>query len=82
MRSLTVAAMLRCFYASIEYAPSILLKQESIKNLRDPILFRGITQLCDSTNWDENACIGAKYLRVMRHIIILPLEKDHETSDM
>ena len=41
-----------------------------------------MTQLCDSTNWDENANIGAKYLRLMRHILKLDTEKDVETIDM
>ena len=45
-------------------------------------MFRSITQLCDSTNWDEESGIGAKYLRVMRHIIKLPLDKDQESTDM
>lgn len=46
------------------------------------MLFRTITQLCDSTNWDETCSIGAKYLRVMRHILVLSREKDVETNDM
>ena len=45
-------------------------------------MFRGITQLCDSTDWDEQANIGAKYLRVMRHVIRLPLREDREQDDM
>ena len=28
--------------------------------------------MCDSTDWDENCNIGAKYLRVMRSVIKLP----------
>ena len=45
-------------------------------------MFRAITQLCDSTNWDEKANIGSKYLRVMRNIIKLPLDQHTEGSDM
>ena len=45
-------------------------------------MFRSITQLCDSADWDEEAGIGAKYLRVMRNILKLPFEKDNETTDM
>jgi hypothetical protein len=45
-------------------------------------MFRSITQLCDTTNWDENSHIGAKYLRVMRSVIKLSLDKDHEKLDM
>ena len=46
------------------------------------MMFRTITQLCDSTDWDENSNIGGKYLRVMRHIISLDRVKDVETTDM
>lgn len=45
-------------------------------------MFRSITQLCDSTNWDENASIGAKYLRVMRNILKLPPDQGTESMDM
>ena len=82
IRNLTVAAYLRCLYAAIEFAPSISLKFHAIENIKDPLMFRTITQLCDSTNWDESAGIGTKYLRVMRHIIKLPLNKGVETTDM
>lgn len=82
IRNLTVAAYLRCLYAAIEYAPTIDLRFNAIQNIRDPLMFRTITQLCDSTDWDEAAGIGAKYLRVMRHIVKLPLDKGDETVDM
>ena len=45
-------------------------------------MFRSITQLCDSTNWDESASIGAKYIRVMRNIVKLPPDRGTETTDM
>jgi len=35
--------------------------------------------MCDSADWDENAYIGAKYLRVMRHAIKLPFDQVNET---
>jgi hypothetical protein len=54
----------------------------AIQNIKDPVMFRTITQLCDSTNWDESAGIGAKYLRVMRQIIKLPLNKGVESTEM
>jgi hypothetical protein len=82
IRNLTVAAYLRCLYAAIEYAPTVDLRLNAIQNIRDPLMFRTITQLCDSTDWDEEAGIGAKYLRVMRHILKLPLDKGAETTDM
>lgn len=81
-RSMTIAAFLRCLYASIEYAPSWDMKDESLNTLRDIKLFRTITQLCDCTDFDEGANIGAKYLRVMRSVITLPRNKNDEDLDM
>lgn len=78
---MTIAAFLRCLYAAIEYAPNAKLRNNAIKNIRDPVVFRSITQLCDSTNWDENANIGAKYIRVMRSILKLPPSVGTETMD-
>lgn len=69
IRNLTIAAFLRCLYSAIEYAPSVDLRRRAIENIKDPLLFRSITQLCDTTDWDESCNIGAKYLRVMRHVI-------------
>jgi len=43
LRCLTVAALLRCLYASIEYAPTMALQLEAIENIRDPVVFRNIT---------------------------------------
>lgn len=82
IRSMTIAAYLRCLYASVEYAPNVELRKQAIANIRDPLMFRAITQLCDATNFDEHANIGAKYLRVMRSIVKLPREKETETMDM
>jgi len=73
-RKLTIAAYLRCIYAAIEYAPTEVLRQNAVNNIKEPQMFRAITQLCDSADWDENAYIGAKYLRVMRHAIKLPFD--------
>lgn len=81
IRSLTVAAYLRCLFAAIEYAPSVPLRDSALQTIRDPINFRGITQLCDTTDWDEKANIGAKYLRVARSVIKLPYEKTADTTD-
>lgn len=78
LRSLTVAAYLRCLYGAIEFAPSADLKHHSVQHIKDPLTFRTITQLCDATDWDESACIGAKYLRVMRNIIRIPFHKERE----
>lgn len=84
LRSLTIAAYLRCLLAAIEYAPSdnnVSLRALAIEKIREPNMFRTITQLCDSTDWDEEASIGSKYLRLMRHIIKLPNQKDIETRE-
>ena len=77
MRSLCIAAYLRCLFAAIEYAPNQELKIEAIRNLKDDFVFRNITQLCDTTGWFE-ANIGAKYLRVMRHILKIPANDANE----
>jgi hypothetical protein len=85
LRSLTVAAYLRCLHGAIEYAPFDKhrdLRTRAIAKLREPATFRTITQLCDATDWDEGASIGSKYLRVVRHVIKLPNGKDEETTDM
>mgnify|MGYP006893256053 CR=1 FL=1 len=79
---ITCAAYLRCLYASIEYAPSQILKEEAIKNIKDKKVFDSITHLCDACNWDDDANIGSKYLRVMRNIIKMPLEKGEEDPIM
>jgi len=36
LRSLTVAALLRCIYGALEYAPTMKLKLEAIKNIKNP----------------------------------------------
>jgi hypothetical protein len=43
IRTLTVAAFLRCLYGAIEYAPAVELKLKAIENIRDPVMFRSIT---------------------------------------
>ena len=78
LRILTISAYLRCLLATIEYAPTNDLKQDAIKNIKDEQQFRTITKLCDSTNWDEEANIAPKYLRVMRFIIQMPVRNEHE----
>jgi len=82
IRVLTISAYLRCLYASIEYAPSITLQANAIQSIREPLMFRDITQLCDTVNWDETANIGAKYLRIMRQVLKLSTDKDSESTSM
>ena len=66
--ALSVAAYLRCLFAAIECAPTTELRDHSVKQLQDLFVFRSITQLCDAVGWAE-ANIGAKYLRVARHVL-------------
>lgn len=81
LRILTIAAYLRCLLATIEYAPTNELKNDAIKNIKDEQQFRTITKLCDSTNWDVEANIAPKYLRIMRFIIQLPVRNQNEDSE-
>ena len=80
IRSLCIAAYLRCLFASIEYAPTAKLRKDAILQLKDIFAFRLITQLCDTTGWLE-AGIGAKYLRIMKHIIKAQLTDNNESFD-
>ena len=68
LRSLCIAAYLRCLYGALEYAPKEQLRAEAMQSLRELYVFRNITILCDTTGWLE-ANIGAKYLRIARHVI-------------
>jgi hypothetical protein len=43
IRSLCIAAYLRCLYAAIEYAPSVELKNEAIRQLSDEFTFRNLS---------------------------------------
>ena len=43
-------------------------------------MFKFITSLCDSCDWDETANIGAKYLRVVRPIIMMELDEGNEND--
>ena len=49
-------------------------------HLSDEATFRNLTQLCDTTGWLE-CNIGAKYLRVMRHIIKVPYSVAIESKE-
>ena len=71
MRSLCIAAFLRCLFNSLEYAPDGEFYKNAIENLHSDILFKSVTQLCASTGWFE-AQIGTKYIQVMRYLIRLP----------
>lgn len=43
IRSITVAAFLRCLWAAIEFAPNFALQTEAILDITDPEMFRSIT---------------------------------------
>ena len=79
MRSLCIAAFLRCLHASVEYAPTFELNGLALNNLIDDEMFYNITQLCSSTGWCQ-ANIGTKYLQVMRCIMRLPMNKPTEDA--
>lgn len=81
MRKWNVSAYLRCLYASIEYAPTYDLRQSAISRIEDSRVFGFVTELCDACGWDEEACIGAKYLRVMRNVLEIPLENEYEEDE-
>ena len=67
-RSLSIAAFLRCLYASIDSAPHGDYYEQAIENLQNEKVFTQLTQLCASTGW-LTANIGTKYLQVMHYII-------------
>jgi hypothetical protein len=80
LRSLSVAAYLRCLYGAIEFAPKESLRAEAIQCISELYVFRNITILCDTTDWLE-ANIGAKYLRIARHVIKCSFRQVKENKD-
>ena len=50
--------------------------------MRQDYIFKAITMLCDATNWDEKAGIVMKYLRIMRHVIKTPTDRESEHMEM
>ena len=79
LRSLCVAAFLRCLYASIDCAPDGQYHLQAVNNLKSDKIFTSITQLCASTGW-LTANIGSKYLQVMRYITRVNTTKRLEDS--
>jgi hypothetical protein len=67
-RSLVISAMLRCIYASIEYSPTLELKDQTISQLRVKQTFTWLTELCSTTGWVIGN-VGAKYLRIVQHAL-------------
>lgn len=77
-----MAALLRIVFALIEYSPTIEMKMATIRTVRKDYFFKAITMLCDSTHWDEKAGIVMKYLRIMRHVIKTPIDREYEEPNM
>jgi hypothetical protein len=71
---------LRCLYGAIEFAPKESLRAEAIQSISELYVFRNITILCDTTDWFE-ANIGAKYLRIARHVIKCPFNQVQEDKE-
>ena len=80
IRSLCVAAFLRCLYASIDNAPDKDYHEQAINNLKGDTTFKKITQLCASTNW-QMCNIGSKYLQVMHYITRVHSSERLEVQD-
>jgi len=83
MRSLCIAAFLRCLYASIDNAPNGEYHDVAINNLKgSDKVFIMISQLCASTGWIK-ANVGSKYLRVMRYITrVMPTKRLEEEENL
>ena len=79
LRSLCVAAFLRCAYASIDSAPNAEYHEQAIGNLKGEKIFTQLTQLCASTGW-LMANVGSKYLQVMRYITRVETTKRLENA--
>jgi len=56
------------------------LRAEAIQSISELYVFRNITILCDTTDWFE-ANIGAKYLRIARHVIKCPFNQVLEDKE-
>ena len=69
LRALVLAAFLRCCYSAIEFGP-LNTRMEVLSQLKHPTTLQNITKLCATTGW-KYAALGAKYLRVVKHIIRL-----------
>ena len=68
LRALSISALMRCLFASIESAPGPGYFDQALNNIRLDEIFRKITELCSSTGWIV-ANIGTKYLQVMRYVM-------------
>lgn len=66
-RGYILAAFLRCIFALLEYG-SDSSRMDTISQLKNPTTLKNLTMLCATTGW-KYSTIGAKYLRVVKHII-------------
>jgi hypothetical protein len=80
LRSLCVAAFLRCLHAAIEYAPRADYQRSAIAVLQQDAIFMNITELCSTTGWFQ-CNIGLKYLQVFKYIIKMPFNSGYESKE-
>lgn len=66
-RGYVLAAFLRCIIALLEHG-SDNSRIDTISQLKNPTILKNLTMLCATTGW-KYSTIGAKYLRVIKHII-------------
>lgn len=69
LRARILAAFLRCLIAAIERGPAIT-RLDAVLQIKDLKNLKSLTKLCATTGW-KHSTLGAKYLRVIKHIIKL-----------
>jgi hypothetical protein len=68
LRAKILACFLRCIISALEIGPA-KCRSDTIAELQDFKNLKFLTKLCASTGW-KHSTLGAKYLRVIKHIII------------
>lgn len=69
LRAKVLATFLRCLNSSIELGPAES-RMDAIVQLKDLKNLKALTKLCATTGW-KHSTLGAKFLRVIKHIITL-----------
>lgn len=67
LRAKILATFLRILIAAIELGPANT-RIDAVKQLRDMKNLKALTKLCATTGW-KNFTLGAKFLRIIKHII-------------
>ena len=67
LRARILATFMRVLIAVIELGPAET-RLDAVKQLRDMKNFKSLTKLCATTGW-KHSTLGAKYLRIVKHII-------------